>query len=84
MIASGRVQLSYWAASARKTNSTDRPKMKTAVLPVCLSCKASSVHSKEVPDGSVSAAIFSIAASASPLATPGAALPCTGTETYML
>ena len=33
-IANGSTQLSYCAASARNTNSTDSPKMKTAALPV--------------------------------------------------
>ncbi|MNN95145.1 hypothetical protein D3C81_2139050 [compost metagenome] len=33
MIASGRVRLSYWAASTRKTKSTAMPNTTPAVLP---------------------------------------------------
>ncbi|MCY1243708.1 hypothetical protein D9M72_567340 [compost metagenome] len=84
IIASGSTQLSYWAASARNTKTTDSAKMNTAVLPVWRSWKASSVHSKVVPCGRIWAASASILSRAVPVETPGAGLPCTGTDTYML
>ena len=37
MTASGRDQLSYWAARTRKTMTTAKPKMIMAVLPACSS-----------------------------------------------
>ncbi len=84
MMASGSDQLSYWAASARNANSTERMKMKIAVSPVERSWKASSVHSKLMPWGMIWAASFSMMSSASPEETPGAALPCSGTDVNML
>ena len=84
MMASGSDQLSYCAASTRKTNSTESAKMKIAVLPVARSWKASSVHSKPMPCGSACRASCSIASSAVPDEMPGAAFPCKGTEVYML
>ena len=75
--ASGSVQLSYCAASSRKTNTTEAAKISRPELPASFSCSASSVHSKPKPGGSVSAAIFSIAAIAWPVEKPGSVEPCT-------
>jgi len=43
--ANGSDQLSYWAASTRKTIMIAQPKMIMAVLPACSSRKDMSVHS---------------------------------------
>jgi hypothetical protein len=45
MTASGRVTLSYCAASTRNTNTTASTKAKAAVLPARICWKASVVHS---------------------------------------
>ena len=84
MIASGSTQLSYWAASARNTNTMASANTNSAVLPVMRSCKAISVHSKPWPGSSTLAARFSITLSDWPVETPGGVLPCSGTDTYML
>ena len=62
MTASGNSQLSYKAASRRNTKTTASPKARIAVLPASFSCRAISVHSKPKPDGSLVAAICSMAA----------------------
>ena len=84
MMAIGSDQLSYCAASTRKTNSTESAKMYTAVLPVCRSWNASSVHSKPMLGERLCRIRVSMASSASPEDTPGAASPCSATEVNML
>ena len=69
--ASGSDQLSYWAASTRKTSTTARMKANMAVLPVW-SCKsASSVHCMRMAWGSSCSTSFSMASIAWPELTPG-------------
>ena len=62
--ASGSVQLSYCAASSRKTKTTDSRRRSARCRPPDVSWNASSVHSKPKPSGSFSAAMRSIASSA--------------------
>ena len=72
--ASGSDQLSYCAASTRKTRTTARMKANMAVLPVW-SCKsASSVHCGRIAWGSSCSTSFSMASIAWPELTPGAGL----------
>ncbi len=64
MTASGKVQLSYCAASTRNTSSTHSGNTIIIVLPARISWNVSSVHSYVIPFGSTSCAIRSIAACA--------------------
>ena len=84
MIASGRLQLSYCADSARNTNSTHSGKMYSAVLPASTSCSESSVHSKLnwLPSASFAAAVIFLMAS--PEETPGAVPPLRSALGYRL
>src|SRR5205814_4538057 len=84
IIASGSDQLSYWAASVKKTNNTQSGKIKTAVLPAKISCKVSSVHSKPIVGGSFSRASRSITAMAWPELMPGDGLPVNSAAGYIL
>ena len=52
MTASGSDQLSYWAASTRKTSTTASVKAYIAVLPVWSCSRASSVQSDRIDWGS--------------------------------
>ena len=75
MTLSGSDQLSYCAASTRKTSSTQSGKTNTAELPARICWYVSSVHSYFMPGGSELAAIASMAASAWPELKPGAGAP---------
>ena len=75
MIESGSFQLSYCAASTRKTNKAAAPNTSSVGVPRSCCWKAISVHSKPMPFGSTWWASCSMRASAVPLATPGAAEP---------
>ncbi len=73
MTASGSAQLSYWAASTRKTNTTASTKANIAVEPVW-SCKnASSVHWWRIACGRLSRTQSSICSMAWPELTPARA-----------
>ena len=85
MMASGSDQLSYCAASTRKTNSTDRREdedRRVAGLPL-LEGELGPFEAHALAAG-LRAARLSMASSAVPDDTPGAALPCSGTDVYML
>ena len=57
MIEAGAVQLSYCAASTRKTSVMARAKISTASLPTCFSWNEMPVHSVLIPSGSFSSAM---------------------------
>ena len=75
--ASGSVQLSYCAASSRKTKTTEAAKMSRPEFAGKLLLQRELGPFEAEARGSVSAAIFSIAAIACPVETPGSVDPCT-------
>ncbi len=84
MMASGSDQLSYWAASTRKTISTHSGRMRIAVLPAWICSRVSSVHSMAMPGGRTFPARSLISSIASPELAPGARLPVISAVGYML
>ncbi len=72
MTARGRVQLSYCAASTRKTRATASEKAYIAVLPVWSWSRASSVQSVRMAVGMLASATDCMASMAWPELTPGA------------
>ena len=85
MMASGSDQLSYCAASTRKTNSTTSAKMKMRGVAgrALLEGELRPLEARS-PAAATSRARRSMVASAVPDEMPGAALPWIGTEVYML
>src|SRR5262249_22696287 len=86
IIAKGSDQLSYCAASTRKTNSTDIGKMNGLIgsLAASISWKVSSVHSMLIDDGSSRLASESMILMASPELVPGLVAPLISADGYML
>src|SRR5262249_32719316 len=86
MMANGIDQLSYWADSTRKTNSTDSGKMNglSGSLAASISWKLSSVHSKPMDDGNSRLARVFMMLMASPELVPGRVAPVISADGYML
>ena len=84
MTASGSDQLSYWAASTRKTSTTARMKTYKAVLPVWICNSASSVQAVCIDWRSPLSVASCSSRMAAPELTPGAGSALTAAAGYML